>query len=97
MCLSLSLNRASSETASSEAAEYCSPAHKDENTATLTLLYLHIECLHCRITSICSMMSIAQILDKTNKYHSECIYRHKTVFTKNQCAKTVSNSLAEEA
>lgn len=47
MCLSLSLNRASSETASIEAAEYCSPAHRQENTATLTLLYLHIEYLYC--------------------------------------------------
>lgn len=30
MCLSLSLNRASSETASTEAAEHCSPAHRQQ-------------------------------------------------------------------
>lgn len=55
MCFSLSLNRASSEMASMEAAQYCSPASRSSDTSSLCKHSL----THHRAAQMNRMMSVA--------------------------------------
>lgn len=94
MCLSLSLNKASSETTSIEAAEYCSPAHRHSNTTTLYIsLLVHIKHINCRITSVYSMMFIAQ---KSTNITVDA-QTHTDQYLVEVCKDTVASSLTKEA